>query len=196
MGQRWDKLRGTSSPVFSVGNGRAGNKSFQASIREHSPPEVRWNDALPGWEFTEDGVHFFPVGTHFVSAAYAGMSAGLFGYVHSLTGAVHRTDAASLESSRCVGAHVGVAGRIMTTGVVPAALFSQKSDVPAYGMPVFLARNDDEIAGAAGKVTTKAPATGVVAEVGLVIGVDPLTFPVTLAAAVLLQVKTVTRRNP
>jgi hypothetical protein len=195
MGQRYDKLRGTTSPAFGVGNGRPGNKSFQAAVRDYSPPEVRWNDASKCWEFTEDGIHFFPLGTHFIPAVFSSMSDGDFGYVHAVTSSVMKTDAGALVTSRCTGAHVGVDGRLMTTGVVQNAKFSPKSDTPGMNAPVFLARNDDDISGAAGTVSTKAPSSGVVAEVGLVVGVDPLTFPSTRRAAVLLQVKTVTKRD-
>jgi hypothetical protein len=189
MGQRWDKLRGTTSSAFSVGNGRPGNKSFQFGFRDLSLPEVRWNDTLGGLEFTEDGTHYFPLGTLFLPVTFASMSEGYFGYFSS-NNTVSKTDAADENKARLAGAHVGVTGRLMAKGVVPAAVFSTASGTPLPNSPVYLARADDEGGlAAAGKLTTVRPYP-YVTEAGLVVSVDPLTFPVTRVAAVLLRPRT------
>ena len=193
MGQRWDKLRGTTSPAFGVGNGRPGNKSFQFSVRDLSPPEIRWNDSLGGLEFTEDGIHFFPLGTCFIPAVFAGMSEGYFGYLDDSTGSIYKTDSNLVAKSRVTGAHVGVSGRLLVGGVVANARFADNT-LPTLNAPVFLAKAVDDSGAGAGKVRLAAPTTGIVAEVGLVVAVDPLTFPSTRTASVLLQVKGICQR--
>ena len=193
MAQRWDKVRGTTSNSFGVGNGRSGSKKFEAVIGPPPNPDLTFNDTTKGWEFTEDGVHFFPFGTQFASVTFSeDMEDGHFGY-YTANNSVRRTDAAYPISAVCAGAHVGVAGRLLVGGVVPTALFSLGSPVPLPGDRVFLARADDEPVGAAaGKVTTRAPGSGVSAPIGVIKAVDAGTFLSTRRAEVLLRFTAVT----
>jgi len=116
------------------------------------------------------------------------MAEGKFGYFQS-NDTVHKADAVSTATSRCCGAHVGVDGKLLTKGSVPSAWFSDAGPTPSPGAPVYLARDADDIGGAAGKVTAQRPTAGIIAQVGLVVSVDPLTFPATRRAHVLLQIK-------
>jgi hypothetical protein len=118
-----------------------------------------------------------------------GMSEGDFGYV-SGPSTLSKTDAAAEEKAVFAGAHIGVTGRALACGLVEHAKFSVASTTPTYGDRVFLARADDEGGGAAaGKLTTIAPTTGFIAEVGVVSDVDLVHYPTTLQASVILHPK-------
>jgi hypothetical protein len=187
---RWDKLHGTTASVFGIGDGRSGNKSLQARVRNVNPPELKWDDDIGCWKYSLDGVIFLGLGEHLLPIETTGSGAGDFGYVAS-DGSFQKSDAAATATSRCVGANIGLDGFALTLGVVPAAKFSLASATPTVGKAVFLARADEEEGGtAAGKLTA---ATGVIAKVGLVLSVDP-HFSTTRQASVLLQVDDLTRR--
>lgn len=193
MGQRWDKVRGTTSAAFGIGNGRAGDKALQALIRPVAPPEIRWDDTEGRWKYSLDGSLFLGLGEHLLPLTTTGSSTGDFGYV-AADGTFQKTDASTTTKARCIGANVGLNGFVLTSGIVAAAKFSTASAVPTLGKAVFLARADDEGGGAAaGKLTARPPAAGVIAKVGLVLSLDP-NFSITHLAKVLLQIDDITKR--
>ena len=105
-----------------------------------------------------------------------------------------KTDARLVETSRCIGVSFGNPLLVISGGVIEYARFSTNSPLPEVGKPAFLARATDEpLLAAAGKVTMQAPATGVVAEVGIVMYVPPEYWDIR-RAAVLLQVKGIVQR--
>jgi hypothetical protein len=123
-----------------------------------------------------------------------GMTDGDFGYF-SAEESLTKTDAASIATSRFAGAHIGMANLALIHGIVNNAKFSELSPTPVIGEPAFLARADDEAGnGAAGKLSAL-PAWPVVAEVGLIAGVDPVLFPTSRTAKVLLQPKAIMVRS-
>lgn len=193
MGQRWDKVRGTTSSVFGIGNGRSGDKSLQALVRTLGPPEIKWDDTEGRWKYSLDGSIFLGLGEHLLPIQTTGSSTGDFGYV-APDGTFQKTDASVTSKSRCIGANIGLSGFALTTGVVATAKFSPLSAIPILGKAVFLARADDEGGGAsAGKLTARPPATGVIAKVGLVLELDT-NFSVTRLGKVLLQIEDITKR--
>jgi hypothetical protein len=193
MGQRWDKVRGTTSSVFGIGNGRSGDKSLQALVRTLGPPEIKWDDAEGRWKYSLDGSLFLGLGEHLLPIQTTGSGAGDFGYV-APDGTFQKTDASVTSKSRCVGVNIGLSGFVLTAGVVTIAKFSPLSVTPVLGKAVFLARADDEGGEAsAGKLTARPPTTGVIAKVGLVLEVDA-NFLITRQGKVLLQIEDITKR--
>lgn len=129
-----------------------------------------------------------------VPFSMTGMGSGDFGYVSGRS-ALSKTDAAVEAHAVFAGANVGVIGKALVCGLVPNANFSAVSATPVCGNRVFLARADDEGGGAAaGKLTVSAPTSGFIAEVGVVADVDPVTYPSTKTASVLLQPKAIVAR--
>jgi hypothetical protein len=126
------------------------------------------------------------VGT-LVSCDVSALSDGLFGYAIG-NETLAKTDAASVATSICVGAHVGISDKVLVSGLVQNAQFAATSPTPAVGSFAFLSRADAEPLGAAaGKLMPEGPGVGVAAPIGVVIGVDVMAFPTTHIARVVFQ---------
>lgn len=127
-----------------------------------------------------------------------GVTEGDFCYI-SANETLSKTDASNISKSKFVAAHVGLVTEGMIQGLVQTAKFASTSATPAVGEPVFLACADDEPGNtAAGKLNAICPSTTdrgkVVAEIGIVSGVDPVTFGLTKVARVVIQPKQVCLR--
>jgi hypothetical protein len=130
-----------------------------------------------------------PTAGALISCDVSALSDGYFGYAIS-NETLAKTDAASVVSGTFMGAHVGIAGKALVAGIVQNARYCSTCATPTVNSPAFLARADAEpLGGAAGKLDIQGPTSGVAAEVGVVLGVDPVTFPVTRVARVVLQPK-------
>lgn len=214
MDPKFDKLHGTTTRSFSIGSKRLADPSAVLDLVSTSrgllPPRMtaaqRSAIAVPAeglivYDTSFKSLYVFENGLWWsidrgtlIPADNTALDSGYFGYILS-DYVVARTDAKYLSKSRCIGAHPGMPGVVAASGVVADAKFSAVSDVPVPGMPVFLARADDEPGdGAAGKVTTFAPSSGIVAEVGLVASVDGPTFTAHRTAEVVLQMKSILKR--
>lgn len=122
------------------------------------------------------------------------MTEGLFGYVLS-NSLVRPADAGMYASAIALGCFDGVPGSIVVEGVLNVK-FSDLSPMPQPGQRIFLAHASEEpLGGAAGKVTTAAPVTGFVAEVGEVMSVNAVTFSSTRIAPCLVRVQQVMKRS-
>lgn len=209
----FDKLRGTQEDSFIIGSKKAAGADaalqVDSTTRGFLPPRLTtaqksaiaaprnglevWDSTLKCMSIYRDGVWYCLVDsgrTETWVGVTTGLSAGMLAYISANTTA-SPTDARTLAKSRCAGCYNGTPGRIQYDGVIDAMLFSAASSVPSPGDPVYAARADDEaLDAAAGKATVDKPAyPAFPEEVGLVLSVNPVSFPFTRIAKVLLQVK-------
>lgn len=209
----FDKLRGTQEDSFIIGSKKAAGADAALQVDSTSRgfllPRMTTaqksaiaapRNGLQVWDTTLKCVSVFRDGFWYClvdvgrDERWVGVTAGLLEgqlvYVSSNITA-SPTDARVLAKSRCAGVYDGVAGRIRYDGEVAAVLFSTASSTPTPGAPVYVARADDEpLDAAAGKATADRPGyPAYVEEVGLILSVNPITFPVTHVAKVLLQIK-------
>jgi hypothetical protein len=209
----FDKLQGTQAESFIVNSRKkAGDDAalqVDSTDRGFLPPRMTtaqktaivaprngltvWDSTLKCLSIYRDGVWYclIDVGrSETWVGVTAGLSVGQLCYV-SANITASPTDARTLAKSRCAGCYNGIAGRIQYDGVIDAMLFSAASSTPSPGDPVYVARADDEpLDAAAGKATADRPVyPAYQEEVGLVLSVNPITFPSTRVAKVLLQVK-------
>lgn len=209
----FDKLRGTQEESFIIGSRKAAGADAALQVDSTSrgflPPRLTsaqksaiaaprnglevWDSTLKCVSIYRDGVWYCLVDTG-RAERWVGVTTGLVDgqlvYV-SANNVASPTDARTLAMSRCAGVYDGVAGRIRYDGEVASMLFSVASSVPTPGSPVYAAKADDEpLDAAAGKATADKPAyPATEAEVGLVLSVNPVSFPFTRVAKVLLQIK-------
>lgn len=143
-------------------------------------------DAGTGKYVGQDLASIVSVGRILVSGVdTSGLPAlGLCGYV-SANGVLTPTDSTSLTSSRFFGISTDTVGTIVVAGVTPA-LFTTAGGSPSPGHPVWLAHATEE-SGAAGKLTSTPPSTGVCAEIGLCL--DNSSYASDKTAVVLIQTK-------
>jgi hypothetical protein len=209
----FDKLRGTQEDSFIIGSKKAAGADaalqVDSTTRGFLPPRLTtaqksaiaaprnglevWDSTLKCMSIYRDGVWYCLVDsgrTETWIGVTTGLLAGMLAYVSANTTA-SPTDARALAKSRCAGCYNGTPGRIQYDGVIDAMLFSAASSTPSPGDPVYVARADDEaLDAAAGKATVDKPAyPAIPEEVGLVLSVNPVSFPFTRIAKVLLQVK-------
>lgn len=208
----FDKLQGTSSNSFSIGRKKPADPSAALQVDSTSrgilPPRMTTAqrtaiaaplNGLVVYDTTINRLYCYEGGIwralslepdSIYSAVTAGLVSGQFVYI-SANNVASPTDAANLSTSRCGGAFFGEAGWIRYAGIVTDAQFSAASSVPAVGSAVYLARADDEpLGGAAGKLTADKPSPPTIeAEVGIVVSVNPVSFPFTRIAKVLVQIK-------
>lgn len=156
----------------------------------YTPDEVGSDfTPYPGWAGST-----YSSGTELSGFDTSALAVGKFGYVAG-NRLLAPTDAGSYPSSVAFGAYAGSAGKVLVGGAAFQALFSTASPAPLAGDRVFLARGDIELGmGAVGKVTTAAPATGYVAEVGIVTDVNNATFPINRRAEIMIRVHAITKR--
>ena len=122
--------------------------------------------------------------------AAPGMLVGACGYAIS-NNTLAATDAASYASSIFVAAVAAMSGFALVGGIANA-LFSLATATPAVGDRVFLARADEDPSlGAAGKLTLHAPVTGYRSEIGVVVSINTVPFPVSRVASVVLHPKAI-----
>jgi hypothetical protein len=209
----FDKLQGTQADSFIIGSKKVAGADAALQVDSTSrgflPPRLTtaqksaiaaprnglevWDSTLKCMSIYRDGVWYCLVDTG-RAERWVGVTSGLVSgqlvYV-SANITASPTDARSLPKSRCAGVYDGVAGRIRYDGEVAAMLFSAASSTPTPGSPVYVAKADDEpLDAAAGKATADAPGVpNYIEEVGLVLSVNPITFPTTRVAKVLLQIK-------
>ena len=209
----FDKLRGTQEDSFIIGSKKVAGADaalqVDSTTRGFLPPRLTtaqktaiaaprnglqvWDRTLKCMSVYRDGVWYCLVDAgreeRWVGIT-AGLASGQLVYVSANITATP-TDARTLAKSRCAGVYDGVAGRIRYDGEVASMLFSAASSTPSPGDPVYVARADDEpLDAAAGKATADRPGyPAFEEEVGLVLSVNPITFPTTRVAKVLLQIK-------
>lgn len=100
---------------------------------------------------------------------------------------VSYTDSRVLESSLAAGVYTGAPAQVTLLGL-ELVHFSDASPAPVVGERVWLAAADDDpFDGAAGKVTTLAPATGFAVPVGSVLSI-PVDFATTHKATVFVRI--------
>jgi len=209
----FDKLRGTQEDSFIIGSKKAAGADAALQVDSTSRgfllPRMTtaqksaiaaprnglevWDTTLKCISVYRDGVWYCLVDSGRAETwvgVTTGLSVGMLAYI-SANSMAGPTDARTLTKSRCAGCYNGTSGRIQYDGVIDAMLFSAASGTPSPGDPVYVARADDEALNAAeGKATVDEPAYPAFSEeVGLVLSVNPVSFPFTRIAKVLLQVK-------
>jgi len=209
----FDKLRGTQEDSFIIGSKKVAGADAALQVDSTSrgllPPRmttaqksaiaaprnglVVFDTTLKCLSVYRDGSWYCLLDTNRAETwvgITAGLTVGQLAYVAANITA-GPTDARTLLEARCAGCYNGVSGRIQYDGTIDAMLFSAASSTPSPGDPVYVARADDEaLDAAAGKATADRPGPPAFAEeVGLVLSVNPVSFPFTRVAKVLLQVK-------
>jgi hypothetical protein len=209
----FDKLRGTQEESFIIGSKKAAGADAALQVDSTSrgflPPRLTtaqksaiaaprnglevWDSTLKCMSIYRDGVWYCLIDSG-RTETWVGittvLSAGMLVYV-SANITASPTDARDIAKSRCAGCYNGTSGRIQYDGVIDAMLFSAASSTPSPGDPVYVARADDEaLDAAAGKATVDKPIyPAIQEEVGLILSVNPVSFPFTRIAKVLLQIK-------
>jgi len=124
------------------------------------------------------------------------LATGHFGYV-AADNKLMRADAGQLPHAATIGCYDGNSSTLLTQGVVNAVKFSNASPIPVPGSRIFLARADDEPAGAAaGKATIACPTSGFVVDLGVVLSVNAATFVTSRTAKVFVKIQRMTKRTP
>jgi hypothetical protein len=58
----WNFLRGTTSNIFSIGDGVDSDKKIEVNVPGANKPSLRFNHTTTKWEVSHDGIVFAEIG--------------------------------------------------------------------------------------------------------------------------------------